>query len=73
MAGVESQRQSRIPGQRWSSASIIWSTVSAVTSNLRSALGNMFTKSAGSRTMMREADLAFDMIGISATGLRPSS
>jgi hypothetical protein len=32
----------------------------------------MFTKRAGNRTMMREADPAFDMNDISTTGLRPS-
>src|SRR5689334_19682786 len=40
MAGVESQRRSRIPGQRASKASISSSTLSTKSSTLRSAVGN---------------------------------
>src|ERR671910_2569831 len=50
MAGVESQRRSRMPGQRASSASIISCTVPTDSFTVRSAVGKRLVKRTGSRT-----------------------
>src|SRR5690349_10433569 len=53
IAGVESQRRSRIPGQRAFNASIASPTHAAGTSTRRAASGNNFTSAAGSVTATR--------------------